>query len=708
MPSRFAETEVISHPGASCRLVRARDSQSGADGIYLVFDAPGDEERRSLRAIFEALAPLKQQHLEAIHEIAEDEGRLIVRTEQPKGDPVPEAVAKGPLSPAEFRVVARQLLEALAAAHRQGIVHGSLNGARVRLRRAKDAEPSVLITGFGAGFPKDDPSAFVCVPPEQWEQKPARRRSDVYSLGCVLYLALSGRTPFDGKTLKEIRHKHLKHDVLHLAQHAPHAERWMCDWVMSLIQAADDARPPDAGAALASFDAAAAGMSAALPPPLAVPGAPATAFLPTQPQTIQSPVSMPPRLTTTQAPVTRNAPGRPAPPAPRAPGQTARASKPAPAARKSSTGPVASRGSGRKWIIIGGVLAAAAALGLILIPGRKKEPPIKVTTGQPAPQGPVKVQSNPPATQSGGPANISEKYPGHRQKPPAYDRLVLHMMAEAGTVTPFKSPNGQRQFAKEDDFIGAWKDLAEYGRSNELAAQPASGADSALKLVRMKNASNFPLAGDRRFITFRGIGSPPVGLSVAGSQMKEDFPFGKSLPADKRGATVAVVFYQEVRGQQQTLFFLHGKGGNLVLRLGEDGELRLNSRNNSRGSEPQSPTLTIKAKEFHPLETALVIALWRPNPSQVELHLRTATGKVLKAGPVSTPGAPADFLDLLVLGREPLPGPNTTNPDVSPRAMKALYGGIAEVALYATALSEQDRKTLEDQLARHYFPRSAP
>ena len=708
MPSRFAETEILSHPGASCRLVRARDSQAGAEGVYLIFDARGDEDRQSLRAIFDALAPLKHPRLESVHEIAEDEGRLVVRTEVPQGQPVPEAVAKGPLSPAEFRTVARQVLEALAAAHRQGIVHGSLNASRVRLIRAKDAEPATLITGFGAGFPKDDPSSFLCVPPEQWEQKPARRRSDVYSLGCVLYLALSGRTPFDGKTLKEIRHKHLKHDVLHLAQQAPHAERWMCDWVMSLIQASDDARPSDASAALASFDAAASGRMAAAPP--ATVPMPGESFLPTQLQTLQAPVSMPPRLTTTQAPVTRNAPGRPAPPAPRAPGQTARAAKPRPATPKPSTAPASTGGSGKKWIILGGAIAAVATLGFLMF-GRKKESLIKVTTSQPAktaPSGPVKVQSNPASTQSGGPANISEKYPANRQKPPAHDRLVMHMMAECGTVTPFKSPNGQRQFAKENEPIGAWKDLAEHGRSNELAAQPSTGADTALKLTRMKNASNFPLAGDRRFISFRGVGTPPVGLSVAGGPMKEDFPFGKSLPADRRGATVAVVFHQEVRGQQQTLFFLHGKGGNLVLRLGEDGELRLSSRNSSRGSEPQAPTLTIKAKEFHPLEPALAIALWRPNPSQIELHLRTATGKVLKAGPVSTPGAPADFLDLLALGREPLPGSNATNPDLSARGMKALHGGIAEIALYSTALSEQDRKTLEDQLARHYFPKGAP
>jgi serine/threonine-protein kinase len=690
MPAaRFISETVLSDTGTS-RLVRATDTTSGQPVNLRIFPVAEGPEREALRALFTALTSLNHAHLETMHECVDEGGRLIIRLESPTGTALPEVVEKGPLSPAEFRLVTSQLLGGLSAAHAQGIVHGSLNASSIRIAR-QSGRYHAVITGFGAGFDKNDPAAYHCVPPEQWEQKPARRRSDVYSLGCILYQALSARAPFDGKTLKEVRHKHLKHDVLHLAQQAPQAERWMCDWVMSLMAADGDARPAEAGAALAAYQSAESNST-----PAAAMGSPPAPPVMTPPyhqatHTFAVPAyAMPPRATTAQSPVAHR-PG-PSRPSPRQPGQTG---VPRTHATQSHATP-----SSKKWIVIGAVATAIALASWLSLRG-DKQPPERVPSNAPS-AAPVKVQSS----DSNTTPHASEKYPSHRSKPPAYDRLVIHVMAEAGTMSAAKNAQGMQQKARHDEGVTTWKDLAERARSNDLSLPSSINTSIAPKLTLMKNAPNFPLAADRQFLTFHASGTPPAALRSSEGGLVQDFPFGDSLPMDQRGLTFAVVFFQEIRGEQQTILYAHGKGGNMILRAAENGEIRLNARNASRGKEGKSSTLAAKTGDFHPLDPTLAIGIWRPQPAQIELHVITATGKQLKIGPVDTPGHPTDEIGNLLLARNPMPGPNAPRTDPSPSGLKALSGGIAEVLLYSTALSETDRKSLENQLTGYYFPKT--
>ncbi len=105
--------------------------------------------------------------------------------------------------------IARQIAAGVAAAHEKGISHGALSPSDVFIRSGDDAKDTVKVFGFGRD-PKDvgRDADIRYLAPEQLTKTPAGdHRSDIYSLGAILYEMLSGVVPFDGKTPGEILKK---------------------------------------------------------------------------------------------------------------------------------------------------------------------------------------------------------------------------------------------------------------------------------------------------------------------------------------------------------------------------------------------------------------------------------------------------------------------------------------------------------------------
>jgi hypothetical protein len=122
----------------------------------------------------------------------------------------------------------------------------------------------VRLTDFGvahvfAGKHLTRPNAVVgtaeYLSPEQAEGKPATRRSDLYSLGCVLYTLLCGHTPFHGDNLVDLLHKHryARFDPPHKV--VPGLPYEINDVVCELLEKDPDRRPPDAGVLLRRLEA---------------------------------------------------------------------------------------------------------------------------------------------------------------------------------------------------------------------------------------------------------------------------------------------------------------------------------------------------------------------------------------------------------------------------------------------------------------------
>ena len=152
--------------------------------------------------------------------VDEDTGHFFYAMELVEGETLEERVRRtGPLDTATTIAIARQVVDALALAEKNALVHRDLKPANVMLvaSDAASAAPVVKIIDFGlakALTARSDPASltqggFVGTPafasPEQFSSATLDVRSDVYSLGLTLWFALTGRTPFRGRTTGEIR-----------------------------------------------------------------------------------------------------------------------------------------------------------------------------------------------------------------------------------------------------------------------------------------------------------------------------------------------------------------------------------------------------------------------------------------------------------------------------------------------------------------------
>ncbi len=165
---------------------------------------------------------------------------------------------EGPLSPARAIHVAEQVLEGLCVAHTAGILHRDLKPANLLV----GSDDLVKIVDFGLASVKHSTESRLTqsgilvgtpeyISPEQITGVEMDARSDLYSLGVVLYEALSGKQPFTGTTAVNILFQHLEADVQPLSAVAAGIPPALSDIVMRAMarQVAD--RPESAAAMLA-------------------------------------------------------------------------------------------------------------------------------------------------------------------------------------------------------------------------------------------------------------------------------------------------------------------------------------------------------------------------------------------------------------------------------------------------------------------------
>src|SRR4026208_2384311 len=176
----------------------------------------------------EVLASLNHPNIAAIYGLEESGGMTALVMELVEGDDLSQRIARGALPLDEALPIARQIAEALEAAHEAGIVHRDLKPANIKLRddgvvkvldfglaKAADAARSVHGDHEIANSPTFTSPAVMTrmgvildtagyMAPEQARGKGADRRSDLWAFGVVLFETLTGRMAFDGETVTDI------------------------------------------------------------------------------------------------------------------------------------------------------------------------------------------------------------------------------------------------------------------------------------------------------------------------------------------------------------------------------------------------------------------------------------------------------------------------------------------------------------------------
>src|SRR4029453_2251208 len=171
------------------------------------------------------LASLNHPNIAIIHGLEKADGIRALVMELVEGPTLADRIAQGPIPIEEALPIARQIAEALEAAHEQSIIHRDLKPANIKVRR--DGSVKVLDFGLAKAFTSESrspSSAMVRNPPplvspvaltgvgvilgtaaymapEQAKGKPADKRVDIWAFGAVLYEMLTGRRAFPGESI---------------------------------------------------------------------------------------------------------------------------------------------------------------------------------------------------------------------------------------------------------------------------------------------------------------------------------------------------------------------------------------------------------------------------------------------------------------------------------------------------------------------------
>src|SRR3989454_219571 len=231
--ARLGPYDILAPLGAGGmgEVYRARDTKLGRDvAIKILPELFAADPERLARFEREAhlLAALNHPNIAQIHGLEESNGIRALVMELVEGPTLAERIADGAIPLAEALRLARQIADALEAAHEQGIIHRDLKPANIKLRPdgtvkvldfglAKLAESSSAASGPGLALSQSPtittPAMMTGVgvilgmaaymAPEQAKGRAADRRSDVWAFGCVLYEMLTGTRAFEGEDVSD-------------------------------------------------------------------------------------------------------------------------------------------------------------------------------------------------------------------------------------------------------------------------------------------------------------------------------------------------------------------------------------------------------------------------------------------------------------------------------------------------------------------------
>ena len=226
--TRLAHYEITAHLGSGGmgEVYQATDTKLGRSvAIKLLPPAfASDPERLTrFRREAQALAALNHLNIAQIYGIEDSGGTSCIVMELVEGETLQARIGRGPIPLPEALAIAKQIAEALEAAHERGVIHRDLKPGNIML-----ADGKVKVLDFGLAKAYDTPSSntdlahsptltgmaatsagvilgtAAYMSPEQAKGRAVDRRTDIFAFGCVLYEMLTAKKAFDGEDVTDI------------------------------------------------------------------------------------------------------------------------------------------------------------------------------------------------------------------------------------------------------------------------------------------------------------------------------------------------------------------------------------------------------------------------------------------------------------------------------------------------------------------------
>jgi tetratricopeptide (TPR) repeat protein/predicted Ser/Thr protein kinase len=216
-PHVFGRYEILSeiNRGAMGIVYRAKEESLGrtvALKVLLAGEHASPEQVGRFIREAKAIARLRHPNIVPIHDVGEVDGRHYFTMDYIEGEPLSRMAAAREIDPRRALDMIEEIADAIECAHKAGVVHRDIKPSNIMI----DKQGRPLIMDFGLAKPAEGGTRYTragttigtpaYMPPEQarGEINQVGPRSDVYSIGAVLYELLTGVPPFDGDNMLEV------------------------------------------------------------------------------------------------------------------------------------------------------------------------------------------------------------------------------------------------------------------------------------------------------------------------------------------------------------------------------------------------------------------------------------------------------------------------------------------------------------------------
>ncbi|HKR64840.1 MAG TPA: serine/threonine-protein kinase, partial [Thermoanaerobaculia bacterium] len=263
---RYRIEQVLGRGGMGV-VYKATDSQ--LDETVAIKTLPGDVMTRSpedlerFKREIRLARRITHRNVLRTYDYGEAEGVYFISMEFVRGYTLSELSEEAPNRQMPSRAtvgIARQICRGLQAAHEQGIIHRDIKPQNVLI----DAKGEVKLMDFGIARLAEAPEAMTqaglivgtphYMSPEQVQGKQLDARSDVYSMGVLMYELLAGKRPFESSSLTGVLTAHITEKAKPVIDVRPEIGRELNAIVMRCLEKDPNVRYADAGALLADLD----------------------------------------------------------------------------------------------------------------------------------------------------------------------------------------------------------------------------------------------------------------------------------------------------------------------------------------------------------------------------------------------------------------------------------------------------------------------